>query len=61
MLGESPFKKTVLCCLTNSAGEYIPTRRAYEEGGYEAKASSIKPGGDDIIVDGMKKILNSIK
>ena len=61
MLRESPFEKTVLCCLTNSAGEYIPTRSAYEEGGYEAKSASIKPGGDDIIVEGMIKLLNSIK
>lgn len=61
ILSESPFEKTVLCCLTNSAGEYIPTQRAYEEGGYEAKASSIKPGGDDVIVDGMTKLLKSIK
>jgi len=33
----SPFKKTILCCLTNSSGGYIPTTQAYEEGGYEAK------------------------
>lgn len=56
----SPFKETVLCCLTNSAGGYIPTRRAYEEGGYEARTSSLKPGGDDIIVEGMEKLLNNL-
>lgn len=57
----SPFKETVLCCLTNSAGDYIPTRSAYEEGGYEAKSAKIKPGCDDMIVDGMIKLLNGIK
>jgi hypothetical protein len=56
----SPFKTTVLCCLTNSAGGYIPTRTAYAEGGYEAKSSRLAPGGDDIIVEGMKEILSSL-
>ncbi|MBE7028202.1 MAG: hypothetical protein E7407_04115 [Ruminococcaceae bacterium] len=57
----SPFKETVLCCLTNTAGGYIPTRTAYEEGGYEAKSSSLKPGGDDILVNGTIELLNKIK
>lgn len=54
----SPFDTTVLCCLTNSAGGYIPTTQAYKEGGYEAKSSSLKPGGDDIIVNGTLELLN---
>jgi len=58
---NSPFENTVLCCLTNSPGGYIPTRSAYNEGGYEAKSSALKPGSDDIIVDGMTKLLNEIK
>ena len=57
----SPFDTTILCCLTNSAGGYIPTGKAYSEGGYEARSSSLKPGGDDIIVEGMTELLNSIK
>ena len=56
----SPFGETVLCCLTNSAGGYIPTRKAYEEGGYEARSSALKPGGDDIIVEGMIGLLNTL-
>ena len=57
----SPFAETVLCCLTNTAGGYIPVRTAYEEGGYEARSSALAPGGDDIIVDGMIKLLNNLK
>ena len=57
---NSPFEETVLCCLTNSAAGYIPTTQAYAEGGYEARSSSLKPGGDDIIVNGMKALLNSL-
>ena len=56
----SPFAETVLCCLTNTYGGYIPVTSAYAEGGYEARSSSLAPGGDDIIVDGMMKLLNSL-
>lgn len=57
---DSPYKNTIMCALTNSSGGYIPTRKAYEEGGYEARSSHLKPGGDDIVVEGMKELLNSI-
>ncbi len=57
----SPFKNTVVCCLTNNSGGYIPTSSAYAEGGYEARASTLKPGGDDIIVEGMVELLKSLK
>lgn len=57
---SSPFKTTILCCITNSAGGYIPTKTAYEEGGYEARSSSLKPGGDDIIVEGMTELLKEL-
>jgi len=57
---SSPFATTVFTCLTNSRGGYIPTRSAYDEGGYEARSSSLKPGGDDIIVDGMLSLLKSL-
>jgi len=57
----SPFETTVLCCLTNSSGGYIPTKTAYEEGGYEAKSSALKPGCDDILVEGMTQLLKDIR
>ena len=57
---SSPFSETILCCLTNTAGGYIPTRKAYEEGGYEARSSSLKPGSDDIVVDGMIELLQNL-
>ncbi len=57
----SPFAETVLCALTNTAGGYIPTTGAYSEGGYEARSSSLAPGGDDIIVDGMMKLFEGLK
>lgn len=56
----SPFDATILCCLTNNSGGYIPTRSAYNEGGYEAKSSSLAPGGDDIMVEGMVSLLKTL-
>ncbi|MBR5504797.1 MAG: hypothetical protein IKV73_00615 [Clostridia bacterium] len=58
---SSPFDNTILCCISNSNGPYFPTSKAYSEGGYEARSSTLKPGGDDIIVNGMCELLNEIK
>ena len=41
---ESPFKTTLVCCLMNASGTYFPTRKAYDEGGYEARSSRLAPG-----------------
>lgn len=60
MRDDSPFEATILCALTNGAGEYIPSSRAHEEGGYEAKTSALAPGGDIIMIDAMTELLNSL-
>ena len=57
----SAFAHTVQCALTNGAVGYIPTRSAYDEGGYEAKASVLRPGCDDLVVGGMLALLQSLK
>ena len=57
---DSPVAHTVLCCLTNSAGGYIPTSKAYAEGGYEARGTVLKVGGDDILVEGMHRLLSEL-
>lgn len=57
---RSPFEQTILCCLTSSAGTYIPAKENYAEGGYEVKSSVIKLGGDDIIIEGMINLLNEL-
>lgn len=56
----SPFKSTIVCCLTNNSGGYIPTSKAYDEGGYEARGSSLKRGSDDILVEEMVNLLKSL-
>jgi len=57
---ESPFENTVICCLSNAEGAYIPTAKAYSEGGYEAASSRLKAGSDDIMVGGMNELLKEI-
>lgn len=54
---ESSFDTTFVCCLTNGGDTYFPTSSAYDEGGYEARSSFLKKGGDDIIVEGMKTLM----
>lgn len=58
---NSPFENTFICCLTNGGQTYFPTSRAYDEGGYEARTSQLKRGGDEIIVDGMNKLFQMLK
>ena len=50
-----------VCCLTNGGDTYFPTSSAYDEGGYEARSSRLKKGGDKILTDGMAELLCSIK
>ncbi len=52
-----PEGKTIVCCLTNGQGGYIPTTTAYSEGGYEASCSKLSAGGDDIIVETVREFL----
>lgn len=61
ILAGSPFERTMVCCLTNSSGGYFPTTQAFHEGGYEAKTSVYGAGADDALVNGMCKLLNTMK
>lgn len=60
VMKKTPYKETMLCCLTNSSAGYIPNKEAYDEGGYETRSSRFKKGADDIIVDAMIKLLKEI-
>ncbi len=55
--GENVF----VCCLTNGGDTYFPTSSAYDEGGYEARTSRLKKGGDRILTDGMAELLARVK
>ena len=53
-------KHIVVCCLTNGGDSYFPTSSAYDEGGYEARTSVLKKGGDNIIVDVMSRLVEKL-
>ena len=57
----SPFAETILCCCTNGGDTYFPASSAYDEGGYEARTSRLKKGGDNIVVNGVLDMLNELK
>ena len=48
---ESPFPYTFIVELANADLGYIPTRRGFEEGGYEPTSTVLAPGGGEAIAD----------
>ncbi len=48
---RSPFRHTLVIGLANEAIGYVPTRRAYEEGGYEPTSSRFQPGAGEQLVE----------
>ena len=58
---RSPFANTVVCCLTNDAGGYVPYIKAYEEGSYEVLTTENGPKTAGILVNSMVNLLNSLK
>ena len=53
-------KRTIVVTLANGSIGYIPTKKAYEEGGYETR-SLLKPGVGEIIVDRMIELIEKLK
>jgi hypothetical protein len=47
--------------LSNDYPGYIPTRRAFAEGGYEPANSKIAPGGGEQLVDAAVGLLQQLK
>jgi neutral ceramidase len=57
---RSPFHQTMVIELANDSVGYIPTKTAYEEGGYEPEASVFSPGCGEKIADVAVKLLNQL-
>ena len=49
------------CALTNSGMGYFPMMSAYDEGGYEARASRFKAGVAETIIENSKKLLDDMR
>ena len=58
---RSPFATTLVFELSNDYPGYIPTRRAFAEGGYEPANSKIAPGGGEQMVDAAVGLLQELK
>lgn len=58
---RSPFAHTIVLGLANEAIGYVPTRRAYDEGGYEPTSSRLAPGGGELLVDAALELLNTLR
>lgn len=57
----TPFANTMVCCQINACTGYFPTTQAFHEGGYEAKTSVYAAGADDVLVNGMLTLLETMK
>lgn len=57
---RSPFAQTMLIEIANDYIGYIPTRKSYEEGGYEPEASLFQPGCGELIADTAVDLLKQL-
>ena len=57
----SPFKHTVVIELSNDNPAYIPTEKAFTEGGYETVNSRIEPGGGERLVAEALRLLKTLQ
>ncbi|MGI5820211.1 MAG: hypothetical protein ACOX9R_19160 [Armatimonadota bacterium] len=58
---RSPFAQTMVLELANDSVGYIPTKRAFEEGAYEANSSRYEPGFGELIVETAVRLLEGLK
>ena len=56
----SPFKLTLLSCLTNGSRGYFPFSDAFKEGGYESATSPFGPSVADDLIAGEMRLLNRL-
>lgn len=57
---RSPFRTTLVIELTNSHIAYVPTTRAFAEGGYETINSRLAPGGGEMMVESAVRLLKDL-
>ncbi len=57
----SPFKHTLVIELSNDNPAYIPTEKAFKEGGYETINSRIEPGGGEQLVAEALRLLKALQ
>lgn len=55
----SPFPYTVVAELAGGTIGYVPDRRAYPQGAYEAVSSRVAPGGGEMLVEAALRLLKA--
>ena len=58
---QSPFAYTFVAELCNDAAGYVPTRRAYDEGGYEVASTLFEPGTGEQMVEAALELLDDLR
>jgi hypothetical protein len=58
---DSPFKHTFVVELANGSLGYVPDRKAFGEGNYEAVSARCEPGSGEKLVEAALALLNQIK
>ncbi len=56
----NPNKKVILSGYTNCIHGYLPTAKAYEEGGYETRNTPLSPESEEIIIDACDSAIKKI-
>lgn len=56
----SPFENTIIVELANKVINYVPTKQAYLQGGYEVVNSRVAPGGGEMLVEAAIDMLKSL-
>ena len=57
----SPFKRTLVIEICNDRPSYVPTQKAFAEGGYEITNARVKPGAGEMLVDAAVTLLRRLK
>ena len=55
----SPFPTTSVIELAGDVIDYVPDRKAYEEGAYEVVTARCQAGGGELLVDAARRLLAS--
>jgi len=58
---RSPFRLPILCELCNDSIGYVPTAKAYTEGGYEATSTPLAEGTGERLVEAALNLLQEAK
>jgi hypothetical protein len=58
---SSPFPVTMVVELAHDTPDYVPTRKAFQEGSYETVNSRVQPGGGEMAVEAAIRLLTQLK